>query len=630
MKDENDTKLETISSLSQGAEIIRAHLKNAPATSGVYRMLDKEGKALYIGKAKNIKARVSSYANIGALNQRLCQMVMQIASLEFVTTNTEAEALLLEANMIKRLTPRYNILLRDDKSFPYILISKEHPYPRIVKHRGAQKENGEYFGPFASVHALNETLTLLQKVFLLRPCADSVFSNRKRPCLQYQIKRCSAPCVGKVSEESYRALVDQATAFLKGKSREIPKALLAEMEAASAVMEFEKAAALRDRIRALTRVQQEQRLQMSAVGDADVVGVSRLGEKSCVQVFFFRNGQNYGNKSFFLSHTQESSEAEILAAFLGQFYEINPPPKHILVSHTPPNLDVMKDALALRAGHKVEVLEPQRGDKHDAMQVVLRNAREALQRHLVEHTGQNALLEGTAKLFAMGHKPERIEIYDNSHLMGREALGGMVVAGPEGFIKNAYRKFNIKKTDVVVPTGGDDFAMMREVLTRRFTRLQKDAEEGAKQEQWPDLILIDGGAAHLTIVTEVFAELGINNVAYACIAKGVDRNAGCEWFHMPGQTPFQLPPNDPILHYLQRLRDEAHRFAIGSHRNKRSKTLVASELDSVPGIGASRKKALLHHFGSAKAVREASVKDLEHVEGINKKTAAVIYNYFHS
>jgi excinuclease ABC subunit C len=664
-----------------GVEVIRAQLKHMPKSSGVYRMLDKAGNVLYVGKAKNLKNRVANYTT-GGVSQRIARMVSHTASMEIVTTHTEAEALLLEANMIKKLAPRYNILLRDDKSFPFIHISRDHDYPRIVKHRGAQKDKGEYFGPFASVGAVNEALTLLQKAFLLRPCSDFMFASRTRPCLQYQIKRCSAPCVDKISKDDYDRLVGQAIAFLRGKSREMQDELLTQMQQASENLDFETAATLRDRIRALTRVQQEQRLQCPSIGDADVIGLHRAADKTCVQVFFFRAGQNFGNKSYYPSHAQDAETNEIMAAFIGQFYQNHMPPKSILLSDMPAEAHLLEDALAMRAGYKVSLNQPQRGDKLTALQQVVKNAEQALERHMAQHAGQRELLEGVARLFGLDDTPQRIEVYDNSHIMGRHALGGMIVAGPDGFIKNAYRKFNYSDRSSAakapaeqsaqhghavesdrssaakapaeqsaqhghavesdrsstakaptsatdIPTGGDDYAMMREMLTRRFSRLQKEDPDHEKEGNWPDLLLIDGGAAHLKVAEDVFAELGVE-VPFVCIAKGVDRNAGREWFHVSGISPYQLPPHDPVLHYLQRLRDEAHRFAIGSHRNRRSKAIRTSELDAVPGVGALRKKALLHHFGSAKAVSSASLVDLEAVEGINKKTAETIYSYFHS
>lgn len=619
-----------------GVEAIRAVVKHLGSNPGVYRMLDADGNVLYVGKAKNLKNRVSNYANSGGLSQRIARMVSLTASMEIVTTHTEAEALLLEANLIKKLAPRYNILLRDDKSFPFILLTGDHDYPRIVKHRGAQKAAGEYFGPFATVSAMNEALAVLQKAFLLRPCSDFVFSSRTRPCLQYQIKRCSAPCVGYIGKEEYATLIAQAKAFLKGKSREMQDELLKQMQTASEALDFETAASLRDRIKALTRVQQEQRLQCPSIGDADVIGLHRSGERTCVQAFFFRAGQNFGNKSYYPNHAADASTEEILSAFIGQFYQTHMPPKQILISHPVEEPRLLEDALALRAGYKVQLHQPQRGDKLTAMQQVVQNAEQALERYMQQHAGQQELLEGVAKLFALDGLPQRIEVYDNSHIMGRHALGAMIVAGQDGFIKNAYRRFNMQdggkstaQVEAPAPTGGDDYAMMREMLTRRFARLQREDPDHAKEGNWPDLLLIDGGAAHLKVVEETFAELGVD-VPFVCIAKGVDRNAGREWFHMPGNQPFQLPPNDAVLHYLQRLRDEAHRFAIGSHRAKRSKAIRKSELDGIPGVGALRKRALLHHFGSAKAVSSASLAELESVEGVNKKTAEAIYSYFHS
>lgn len=608
-----------------GVAVIRSHVKNLPPRPGVYRMLDASGAVLYVGKAKNLKNRVGSYANSGGLSQRIARMVSMTAGMEFVTTETEAEALLLEANLIKRLGPRYNILLRDDKSFPYILITDDHDYPRIVKHRGAQTAKGEYFGPFATVTAVNEALATLQKAFLLRPCSDSMFASRNRPCLQYQIKRCAAPCVDLLDKQHYHALLEQARAFLRGKSRDVQNGLLKEMEAASAAYDYEKAAQLRDRIKALTRVQQEQRLHCSSISDADIIGLYRSGKQSCIQVFFFRAGQNFGNRAFFPSHAEEASASEILEAFIGQFYQTHVPPRLILLSEPIENQRLMEDALSLRADirARVQVQVPKRGDKQQAVGQVVGNAKEALHRYEIRHASQAKLLEGVAELFGLGEPLERIEVYDNSHIMGSHAIGGMITAGPEGFIKNAYRRFNIKGKGVT-PIGGDDYAMLRETLLRRFSRLQK--EDGI----WPDLVLIDGGAAHLTTAQAVFNELEITNLPFVCIAKGRDRNAGREWFHMPGKAPFQLPPHDAVLHYLQRLRDEAHRYAIGSHRTKRSGAIRKSELDDIPGIGASRKKALLHHFGSARAVANATLSDLEMVEGIHKKTAKMIFNYFHS
>lgn len=609
-----------------GLETIRHYLKSMPHAPGVYRMIDEKGNVLYVGKAKDLKNRVSNYVQTGGLSQRIARMVAQTASMEIVTTHTEAEALLLEANLIKRLEPRYNILLRDDKSFPFVHISA-HPYPRITKHRGAQTEKGHYFGPFATVSALNEVLTILQKVFLLRPCTDSVFASRSRPCLQYQIKRCSAPCVNYVTERDYDHLVTQAVQFLKGQNREVQEQLVKEMQAASETLDFEKAAALRDRIQALTRIQQEQKIHLQGMGDADVIALHRQGDKSCVQVFFFRSGQNFGNKAYYPNHAQEAENNDILSTFIGLLYQTHEPPKHILISEPVENLHLLEEALALKSGRKVTISLPQRGDKLHAIELAKRNAQQALNRRLAESETERHLLEGVQKLFALPELPKRIEVYDNSHIAGRHALGAMIVAGDGGFNKKAYRLFNMQdggKEQTTTPTGGDDYAMMRQMLRRRFRHYSKD-----EMGEMPDLLLIDGGLGHMHAVEELFGELGIT-IPFVCIAKGVDRNAGREWFHRPNHSPFQLPPQDPVLHYLQRLRDESHRFAIGSHRNKRSKNTLKSELEGINGIGSVRKKALLHHFGSARAVGEASLQEIESVKGINKKTAEIIYNYFHS
>lgn len=615
------------SSSLTGADFIKNYVKSLPSSPGVYRMLDAKGQVLYVGKARNLKNRVGSYAQARGQNNRITKMVSLTVAMEFITTHTEAEALLLEANLIKKLSPRYNILLRDDKSFPFILVAHDHAYPRIEKHRGAQKAKGKYYGPFASVLAVNETLAFLQKAFLLRPCADTVFSGRTRPCLQYQIKRCSAPCVGKISEKDYAKLVQQAEDFLSGKSRAIQEQLAAEMEDASARMDYEQAAGLRDRIRALTRVQDEQRLSYPGLSDADVIALHREGDRSCVQVFFFRAGQNFGNRSFYPSHSTDATESDILEAFIGQFYQIHAPAKLILTSVALEHEALLAEALTIHAAHKVEISYPQRGDRKQAMEQALKNAALALRQHLAERASQQHYLQQVAELFGMDEAPKRIEIYDNSHLMGTNAVGAMVVAGPEGFIKKAYRRFTIRREGP--STGGDDYAMLREVLTRRFQRLIEE-DKNDDTSQTPDLILVDGGAAHLKIAEDVFTELGVQGITLVCVAKGVDRNAGREWFHPSGKEAFQLPLNTPVLHFLQRLRDEAHRFAIGSHRIKRQNSIRQSELDDIPGIGPARKKALLVHFGSAKAVRDASLAELETVPGVNKKTAETIHHYFHS
>jgi excinuclease ABC subunit C len=606
-----------------GADIIRKHLNDMPAGAGVYRMLDEGGNALYVGKAKNLKNRVSAYVSPSGLSTRIMRMIAQTKAVEVITTRTEAEALLLESNLIKKLRPRYNILLRDDKSFPYILLSSGHDFPQLAKHRGARTTPGSYFGPFASAGAVNETLVVLEKAFLLRSCSDSIFKSRTRPCLQYQIKRCSAPCVGYIGKEAYGDLIAEAMDFLKGRSREVQERLAGEMRRASAGMEYEKAATLRDRIAALARVQHEQGLALKNLEDADVIALARAGEHSCVQVFFFRGGQNFGNKSYFPAHAEGSQDAEILTAFIGQFYAGQPPPKLVLISHEIPDASLLEEALTMRAEARVEIHCPERGDKKTAVDQAILNARQSLVRHLSERATHVQLLEKTGELLGMASMPCRIEVYDNSHISGTHMVGAMICAGREGFEKKHYRRFNIRKAELAP---GDDYAMMREVLTRRFTRLQKEDPERA--EQWPDLVLIDGGAGQLSVTTQVFADLGVTDVCYAAISKGPDRNAGREWFHLPGRPAFQLEPNDAVLHYLQRLRDEAHRFAIGSHRIRRSMAIRESALDQIPGIGASRKRALLQHFGSSKGVESATMAELEKVEGISRKVAEKIYRFF--
>ena len=623
--------------LTSGAEIIATYLKTLPGKPGVYRMLGEGGKVLYVGKAKNLKKRVASYTKPERQSVRIRRMVAQTVAMEFVTTHTEAEALLLESNLIKKLAPRYNILLRDDKSFPEILVTTGHDFPRVLKHRGARKVKGEYFGPFASVWAVNETLTVLQRAFLLRTCTDNVFANRSRPCLLYQIKRCSGPCVdGHVDQSQYRQLVDEARQFLQGKSQDIQKRLAELMQAASDDMEFEQAAEYRDRIRALTRIQQHQDINPGSVQDADVVALSQKGGLNCVQVFFFRGGRNFGNRAFFPTQAKDIEPGEVLEAFLGQFYAQHVPPREILLSHKIPNADLVADALSVRAERKVKLSSSSRGDRAGLVSHAVDNARDALARRSAERATQDKMLEGMAVLFELDHPPGRIEVYDNSHISGTNAVGGMIVAGPEGFRKNAYRKFNIRGAanaeageDGYAP--GDDYAMMREVLTRRFKRALKDSEEngGARGDDWPDLVLIDGGRGQLGVALEVLSELDIDGVTVAGVAKGPDRNAGREQIYLPGQPPKQLHERDQVLYFIQRLRDEAHRFAIGTHRGRRSKAQQHSKLDDIPSIGAKRKKALLHHFGSAKAVEEAGLLDLEAVDGISKSIAQQIYDWFH-
>jgi excinuclease ABC subunit C len=609
-----------------GLDIITKTLATLPASPGVYRMLNEKGDALYVGKAKNLKKRVVAYTKIDRMPIRLQRMVMATCELEVITTHTEAEALLLESNLIKRLKPRYNILLRDDKSFAYIKITRDHDFPRILKHRGARKPPHEYFGPFASAGAVNRTLTTLQKAFLLRSCSDSVFSNRSRPCLLYQIKRCCAPCVNKISPPEYDDLIRQSHAFLKGDNTDIQADLSARMVTASANLEFEEAAELRDRIRALTTVQNHQDINLLSVGNTDVIALHREGGQSCIQVFFFRGGQNFGNRAYFPSHSADEADGAIVEAFIGQFYDTTLAPRSIFVSHQPPNKDLLSEALSIKAEHKVDILAPRRGDKRKLVDHAALNAKEALGRRMAESSAQRKLLEGLANTFDLPTAPQRVEIYDNSHISGANMVGAMVVSGPNGFEKNAYRKFNIRSSDI---TPGDDYGAMREVLNRRFSRAQKEDPDKEKGH-WPDLVLLDGGRGQLSAVSECLEDLGIDDVPLVAISKGPDRNAGREQFHMMDRASFTLAPSHPTLYFLQRLRDEAHRFAISTHRARRAKDAVRSELDGIHGIGASRKKALLHRFGSAKAVAEAGVEDLSSVEGISAALAKRLYDYFHT
>ncbi len=608
-----------------GAAIIAAALPNLPLSPGVYRMLDAKGDALYVGKARSLRKRVATYTQMPRLPERLRRMVFETRFLEVVTTGSEAEALLLEANLIKRLRPRFNIVLRDDKSYPWLVITEDHPYPQIAKHRGERRKGASYWGPFASVWAVNQTIGALQRVFLLRTCRDTVFDSRTRPCLLFQIKRCSAPCVARIGAAEYAELVREATLFLSGETPSIQKRLAAEMEQAAEHLEFERAAALRDRIRGLTQIQSKDRVNLDGVGDADVVALHQAAGQSCVQVFFFRGGRNNGNRPYFLSHAkQDQSAEEVMGTFLAQLYDDLPPPPLLLLSHEPREARLIAEALSLKAGRKVELHRPQRGDKRDVVEQAQTNAREALERRLAEGTAQAALLEGTARAFGLAAPPERIEVFDNSHIMGSNAYGVMIAAGPGGFIKSAYRKYAIRGP--VSP--GDDFAMMREVFSRRFGRAQRE-DPNHDSATWPDLVLIDGGAGQLSAAREALAELGADDVPLVAIAKGPDRDAGREWFHLPGRAPFQLPPRDPVLYYLQRLRDEAHRFAISTHRAGRSKTLTKSELDDVPGVGAAIKRRLLNHFGSARAVRQAGLGDLENCPGIGAVMARRIHEHFH-
>ncbi len=607
-----------------GHRLIQSYLKTLDGSPGVYRMLDAEARVLYVGKARNLKARVSNYARPQGHSGRIARMIAQTASMMFLTTRTETEALLLEQNLIKQLKPHFNVLLRDDKSFPNILVT-DHAYPQIKKHRGARKEKGEYFGPFASAGAVNRTLTQLQRVFLLRNCSDAMFASRTRPCLMYQIKRCSAPCVGKVSEADYARLVADAERFLQGRNTDVQANLAAEMSAASEAMEFERAAALRDRIRALTQVQSAQGINPRGVAEADVVALHMEGGQACVQVFFIRAHQSWGNRDFYPRTGAGADEAEVMQAFLAQFYDDKEPPRLILLSHPVEDADLMAELLAERAGRKVELAVPQRGEKAELVENAARNARESLARRMSENATQLRLLEGLAEAFELDGPPARIEVYDNSHNQGSDAVGGMVVAGAEGFLKSQYRKFNIKGTDL---TPGDDFGMMKEVLKRRFERLLKE-DPDRQTDAWPDLLLIDGGAGQVSAVAEILGDLGVDDLPFVGVAKGIDRDQGKEEFHRPGQPVMALQRNDPVLYFIQRLRDEAHRWAIGAHRAKRAKAVGATPLDEIPGIGAARKRALLAHFGSAKAVSRAGLSDLKAAPGISAAMAQTIHDYFH-
>ncbi|MDR6431384.1 excinuclease ABC subunit UvrC [Brucella pseudogrignonensis] len=619
-----------------GADIISAFVKHLPNNPGVYRMFNSAGDVLYVGKARSLKKRVSNYARGVGHSNRITRMIGETVTMEFVVTRTETEALLLEANLIKRLRPRFNVLLRDDKSFPYILLTGGHRAPGIFKHRGARTRKGEFFGPFASGGAVTRTINALQRAFLLRTCTDSVFETRTRPCLLYQIKRCSGPCTHEVSDEDYAELVDEAKAFLSGKSQKVKDHLAAAMQAASADLDFEHAAVYRDRLAALSHVQSHQGINPQTVEEADVFAIYQDGGMTCIQVFFFRTGQNWGNRAYFPKADSSLSAAEVLGAFLSQFYDDKPCPKLILLSETIEDQELLGEALSSRAGYRVHVNVPQRGEKKELTDHALTNAREALGRRLAETSSQTRLLKGLAEAFELPTVPRRIEVYDNSHIMGTNAVGGMIVAGPEGFVKNQYRKFNIKSTDI---TPGDDFGMMREVIERRFSRLVKehgepepvsDVESNDAFPAWPDLILIDGGQGQVGTVRQILSELGIGHLVTAIgIAKGVDREAGRERFFIEGKPPFTLPPRDPVLYFIQRMRDEAHRFAIGTHRAKRKKDFVANPLDEISGIGPSRKRALLHHFGTAKAVSRAAIEDLMQIEGISEAMAKTIHDHFH-
>ncbi len=618
-----------LSGVETGAGVIARFAKTAPVGPGVYRMFDAEGQVLYVGKARHLKKRVQSYARGSGHNNRIARMIADTASMEFVTTATEMEALLLEANLIKRLKPRFNVVLRDDKSFPFILIARDHPVPQILKHRGARNRKGDYFGPFASAGAVSRTINTLQRAFLLRSCSDSYYETRVRPCLLYQIKRCSAPCTGEISVEEYGALVDEALAFLRGESDEVKHRLHALMNEASAKEDYERAASFRDRLTALSHIQSRQGINPHTVKEADVFAAHQDAGQTCIQVFFFRSGNNWGNRAYFPRADKALPAEEVLESFIAQFYDDKPPPKLILLSHEIAGRRLLAEALELKAGHKITVTTPQRGEKRELVDHALTNAREALARRLAEHASQAAIFARLAEVLDLDDAPERVEVYDNSHISGTNPVGAMIVAGPEGFIKAQYRKFNMKAEDLAP---GDDYAMMREMLTRRFSRLvkerEKDPSDGAAWAA-PDLVLIDGGPGQLSAAQGVLDELGLTEIRIAAVAKGPDRNAGREHIYLKGKQPLLLEPRDPVLYCIQTLRDEAHRFAIGAHRARRKKGITASPLDEVPGIGPARKRALLKHFGSAKAVSRAGIADLEGVGGISAHMAKTIYDHFH-
>ncbi len=617
--------IETSESGPTGHSVIQEYLRDLGTSPGVYRMLDAKGAVLYVGKAKNLRARVSSYARPTGHTARIARMISDTASMMFLTTRTEVEALLLEQNLIKQLKPRYNVLLRDDKSFPYIFISDEHDFPRLEKHRGAKTRKGRYYGPFASAGAVNRTINTLQKVFLLRTCSDREVEAGDRPCLNYHMKRCAGPCGGLVTKDDYAKLVASADEFLRGRTNRVQAALAKDMQAASDAMEFERAASIRDRIKALTMVQGTQGINPQTVSEADIIALHMDGGQACVQVFFIRANQNWGNRDFYPRLGGSENAAEVLKAFVGQFYASKEPPRSVILSDPIEEPDLMAEALSAQVGHKVEILVPKRGEKAELVAGALRNARESLARKMSETATQGKLLQGLADAFDLEAPPQRIEVYDNSHIQGAHAVGAMIVAGPDGFEKNQYRKFNIKSEEL---TPGDDFGMMKEVLTRRFKRLLKE-DPAQSKDDWPDLLLIDGGAGQVSAVREIMSEYGVDHIPMVGVAKGVDRDAGKEEFHRTGARPFALQRGDPVLYFIQRMRDEAHRFAIGAHRAKRSKAMGATPLDEVPGVGATRKRALLAHFGSAKAVSRADLADLKAVDGISVTLAETIYNYFH-
>jgi excinuclease ABC subunit C len=623
--------------LAVGHAAIEHAVRHAPTSPGVYRMLNAANDVLYVGKAKNVRKRLASYARITAAQPaRIMRMIAATATVEIVSTATETEALLLEANLIKQLRPRFNVQLRDDKSFPYILITGDHWAPQILKHRGAHSRPGRYFGPFASAGAVNRTITALQRAFLVRSCTDGFFESRTRPCLLYQIRRCSGPCTGEIDFPGYTELVREATDFLCGRSRLVKQELAGEMEKAAAELAFETAALYRDRLAALSATQSQQGINPHTVEEADVFAIHQEGGYSCVEVFFFRTGQNWGNRAYFPRAEKSFTPEEVLASFLAQFYDDKPPPKLVLLSHRIEESELLADALAIKAGFKVEVVTPQRGEKKELVAHALTNAREALGRRLADTATQSRLLQGLVTTLGLSHQPKRIEVYDNSHIQGTNAVGAMIVAGPDGFIKNQYRKFNIRSEGL---TPGDDYAMMREVLARRFKRLLTPVVEGdparAKADddsfpQWPDLVIIDGGRGQLNAVRQIFEGLGLTEVALLAVAKGPDRDAGRETLFMPDREPLKLEPRDPVLYFIQRLRDEAHRFVIGSHRKLRKKDIREAGLQEIPGIGPSRKRALLHHFGTLKEIERASIADLGKVPGVSAESARKIFEFFHA
>ena len=628
----------TAGTLASGRAAIASFAKLAPSASGVYRMIDAQGDVLYVGKAKNIRKRVTAYARPTGHDSRISRMIAATVSLEFVSTKTETEALLLEANLIKRLRPRFNVLLRDDKSFPYILITSDHWAPQILKHRGARARPGHYYGPFASAGAVNRTINSLERAFLLRSCSDSYFEARTRPCLLFQIKRCSAPCTREIDFAGYCELVKEANEFLSGRSQSVQKEMAREMDKASATLDYERAAIYRDRLSALSAIQSHQGINPRSTDEADVFAVHQAGGYSCVEVFFFRTGQNWGNRAYFPKADRSIGPAEVLGAFLAQFYDDKPSPRLILVSHDFDERALLAEALTTKSGRKVEVSAPQRGERKELVQHALANAREALARKLADTSSQQKLLGALKETFSLPRPPGRIEVYDNSHIGGTNAVGAMVVAGPDGFRKNQYRKFNIRSSDL---TPGDDYGMMREVLERRFKRLLEENPRvvannvrdlitgGAEDQPWPDLLLIDGGLGQLNAAQDTLTALGIVDVAVVAIAKGPDRDAGRETFFMAGRAPFKLPPRDPLLYFIERLRDEAHRFAVGSHRTRRKKDIREAGLQEIPGVGPTRKRALLRHFGTVKAIERASLPDLAQVPGISAETARKIYEFFH-